>query len=344
MAGNDSEEVGAHVTQHRPTIHEVAKAAGVSISSVSRALNGNTSNPEMVARVKAAVAEVGYVPSAVAQSLKTRQTGQIAFAMEDIGNAAYLAMVREIEPVLREVGYRLLLHATGAEVDDEIEVLESLAQNYVDGLVLCPIRVTDRHIEALRDTPVPVVVIGLLPDDVPVDNVRADSRLGARMAVQHLHARGARRIAFVNGPADTVPGHARFHGYRAGLEAVGLPYDEELVRFADFQVSAGHDAAQEIVARTDVDAIFGANDLIAIGAMHALREAGLSVPDDVRVVGMDDTTLAQTSFPTLTSVSLGSRERGRVAAEMLLARLSGDGSEPARVTVPPTLSVRESST
>lgn len=331
------------MAHHRPTIHEVARAAGVSISSVSRALNGNTSNPEMVERVKAAVRQVGYVPSAVAQSLKTRQTGQIAFAMEDIGNAAYMAMVRAIQPVLRDVGYRLLLHVTGAEVDDEIEVLESLAQNYVDGLVLCPIRVTDRHIAALRETAVPVVVIGLLPDDVGVDNVRTDSRLGARLAVEHLYAAGARRIAFVNGPADTVPGHARFAGYRAGLEACGLPYDETLMEFADFQVTAGHDAAAAIVGRTDVDALFGANDLIAIGAMHALREAGRRVPEDVRVVGMDDTTLAETSFPRLSSVSLGSHERGRVAAELLVGRLRGHDGPPARVTVQPSLTIRESS-
>lgn len=331
------------MAQRRPTIHEVAKAAGVSISSVSRALNGNTSNAEMVARVTAAVREVGYVPSAVAQSLKTRQTGQIAFAMEDIGNAAYLAMVRAIQPVVRDVGYRLLLHATGADVQDEIEVLESLAQNYVDGLILCPIRVTDRHTAALRQTAVPVVVIGQLPDDVPVDNVRTDSQLGARLAIEHLYATGARRIAFVNGPADTVPGHARFAGYKAGLEACGLPYDESLVEFADFQVKAGHDAAAAIIARTDVDALFGANDLIAIGAMHALRERGRRIPDDVRVVGMDDTTLAETSFPPLSSVSLGSRERGQVAADLLVGRLKGADDPPARVAVQPSLTVRESS-
>ncbi|WP_205857127.1 LacI family DNA-binding transcriptional regulator, partial [Phytoactinopolyspora endophytica] len=249
----------------------MAKSAGVSISSVSRALNGNTSNPEMVAKVKAAVKQVGYVPSAVAQSLKTQQTGQIAFAMEDIGNAAYLAMVREIQPRLREVGYRLLLHATGADVQDEIEVLESLAQKYVDGLILCPIRVTERHIEALRSPDVPVVVIGQLPEEAGVDNVRTDSRQGARVAVEHLHAAGARRIGFINGPADTVPGKSRHAGYQDGLQACGIASDEDLVEFGDFQVSAGREAAERLLERAEPDAIFAANDLIALGAMHAIR-------------------------------------------------------------------------
>lgn len=328
--------------QHRPTIHEVAKVAGVSISSVSRALNGNTSNGEMVERVRAAAREVGYVPSVVAQSLKTRSTGQIAFAMEDIGNAAYLAMVREIQPALRAVGYRLLLHSTGADVEDEIGVLDSLSQNYVDGLVLCPLRVSDRHVEALRDTPVPVVVIGLLPDDVPVDNVRADSRVGAGMAVEHLYDVGARRIGFIDGPVDTVPGRARYEGYRRGLDACGLRYDDDLVQFTDFQFEAGRESAQTLLSRTKVDAVLGANDLIAMGTLHALRAAGKSVPGDVRVIGMDDTTLAATSFPALSSVSLGSADRGRLAADLLLRRLAGDDSPPERVTVPPSLTIRES--
>ncbi|PSL06147.1 LacI family transcriptional regulator [Haloactinopolyspora alba] len=327
---------------HRPTIHEVAKVAGVSISSVSRALNGNTSNTEMVERVNDAVRQVGYVPSVVAQSLKTRHTGQIAFAMEDIGNAAYLAMVREIQPTLRDVGYRLLLHSTGADVEDELGVLDSLSQNYVDGLVLCPLRVTERHVAALRDTPVPVVVIGLLPDDVPVDNVRADSRVGAGMAVEHLYEAGARRIGFIDGPVDTVPGHARYEGYRRGLDACGLPFDEELVEFADFQFEGGRHGARSLLARTDVDAILGANDLIAVGALHVLRELGRSVPDDVRVIGMDDTTVAATGFPPMSSVSLGSADRGRIAAQLLLRRLDGDTSPPERVTVPPSLTIRES--
>lgn len=331
--------------RRRPTIHEVAKVAGVSISSVSRALNGNTSNADMVARVNAAVREVGYVPSVVAQSLKTRHTGQVAFAMEDIGNAAYLEMVRRIQPTLRDEGYRLLLHSTGADVEDELGVLASLSQNYVDGLILCPLRVTDRHVEALRQTAVPVVVIGLLPDDVPVDNVRADSRVGARLAVEHLAEAGARRIAFIDGPLDTVPGRARYDGFRRGLAAVGRADEtDELVRFTDFQFDAGRRAARELLTdHPDVDAVLGANDLIAMGVLHALRDLGRDVPGDVRVVGMDDTPLAATSFPPLSSVSLGSADRGRIAAELLLRRLDGDDAPAERVTVPPSLTVRESS-
>lgn len=331
----------------RATIHEVARAAGVSISSVSRVLNGNTSSADMIARVRAAVDEVDYVPSAVAQSLKTQHTGQVAFAVEDIGNPAYLAMVRAIQPVLRAAGYRLLLHSTGADVEDELEVVAGLGQRYVDGLVLCPIRVTPHHLDALADTPVPVVVIGSLPDGVAVDNVRADSPAGCLLAVEHLHARGARRIAFVNGPADTVPGSARLRGYREALESVGLPFDEDLVEMAeDFQHDAGVEATRRLVDRIgagELDALFGANDLLALAGMNVLRERGRSIPDDVRVIGMDDTTLATTAYPALSSVGLASAERGVTAAELLLTRLRGEGGVPERVVLPPALTIRESS-
>jgi LacI family transcriptional regulator len=328
----------------QPTIHDVAAAAGVAISSVSRVLNGNTSNREMVERVRRAVREVGYVPSAAAQSLKTRHTGQIAFAMEDIGNAAYLAMVRAIQPALRDAGYRLLLHSTGADVADEIEVLESLSQRYVDGLILCPIRVKERHLTALRKVAVPVVVIGSLPEPVVVDNVRANSRLGARLAVEHLADEGCRRIGLINGPADTVPGSNRAVGYREGLETSDLRYDDVLVETAvDFHLDSGAEAMSRLLKRTHVDGLLGANDLVALGALTAIRAAGHHVPRDVRVVGIDDTDLARRFSPPLSSVDLGSAERGRAAADRLLARLKGDTSKPVTMTISPELVIRASS-
>ncbi|WP_020576373.1 LacI family DNA-binding transcriptional regulator [Actinopolymorpha alba] len=327
----------------RATIKTVAQAAGVSISSVSRALNGQTSNPDTVARVRAAAAQVGYLPSAAAQTLKTRHTGQIAFAMEDIGNPAYLAMVRAIQPLLRSAGYRLLLHSTGADVGEEIQVLESLNQHYVDGLVLCPIRVTDRHLAALAQTAVPVVVIGSLPETVDVDAVRADSRTGTRLAVEHLAAAGCRDIALVNGPADTTPGSARYAGYVDGLRSAGLPVRDELVRFTNFHIAGGLEATKDLLAGTPIDGLVGANDRIAIGAMQALREAGRVVPRDVKVVGIDDTELAATAYPPLTSVDLGAAQRGQLAAQLLLDRLAGRAAARTRVAVEPSLNIRESS-
>lgn len=326
-----------------PTITTIAERAGVSIASVSRVLNGLPTRQETVRKVMAAADELGYVRNAVARSLKSRRTHQIAFAMADVGNPAYLAMLREIQPVLKAAGYRLVLHSTDAVVADEIDVLHSLGERYVDGLIMSPLRVTDTHLQMLATARAPVVIIGSVPDGTRVDNVRADSRTGVRLAVDHLYALGRRRIAMVNGPLDTVPGAARGAAYREALTDLGLPYDENLVQIGDFYREEGRRAVAELLARApEVDALMCANDLIALGALDVLRAKGRRVPEDVAVVGMDDTDLAAASWPSLTSVSLGSAERGKAAAELLLERLRGDDGDPKRITVAPRLAIRAS--
>ncbi|MGV9307565.1 MULTISPECIES: LacI family DNA-binding transcriptional regulator [unclassified Nonomuraea] len=326
-----------------PTITTIAERAGVSIASVSRVLNGLPTREETVRRVLTAAEELGYVRNAVARSLKSRRTHQIAFAMADIGNPVYLAMVRQIQPVLKAAGYRLVLHSTDAIVADEIDVLHSLGERYVDGLIMSPLRVTDEHLKMIAAARAPVVIIGSVPDGTRVDNVRADSRTGVRLAIDHLHALGRRRIGFLNGPLDTVPGAARAAAYREALKERGLPYDEGIVEVGDFYRAAGARAARALLERAaGVDALMCANDLIALGALDVLRAGGLRVPEDVAVVGMDDTDLAAASWPSLTSVSLGSAERGKAAAELMLDRLKDTGREPRLVTVPPVLAVRAS--
>ncbi|MGY0023300.1 LacI family DNA-binding transcriptional regulator [Streptomyces sp. cg35] len=326
----------------QPTIVSIAERAGVSIASVSRVLNGVGARRDTVERVERAAAELGYVPNAVARSLKDGRTRQLTFAMPDIGNPVYVAMVRAIQSVAKAAGYRLLLHSTDAVVDDELAVLRSLGDRTSDGLIICPIRITDEHIEALRTAAGPVVVIGSLPDDVPVDSVRADSVAGASLAVRHLYETGRRRIAFVNGPCDTVPGRNRAAGYRAALDDCGLVYDPALVVHTDFGIESGAEAAAALLDRSP-DAVFCANDQLALGAARALHSRALRIPEDVAVAGMDDSVLAQAGWPPLTSVDLGSTERGRRAAELLLERLGASGTAtPRSTTAPPRLVVRAS--
>jgi LacI family transcriptional regulator len=343
-----------------PTVETIAERAGVSIASVSRVLNGHGARPDTVRRVERAAAEVGYVPNAVARSLKGGRSMQLTFAMQDIGNPVYVAMVRQIQTITKAHGYRLLLHSTDAVVEDELAVLHSLADRGCDGLILCPIRITPEHIEALRSAAQPVVVIGSLPQDAPVDSIRADSVTGSELAVRHLFETGRRRIAFVNGPADTVPGRNRHRGYHQALGTCGLPADPALVETTEFTIDAGASALHRLLdAAPGIDAVFCANDQLALGASQALHTRGLRIPEDVAVVGMDDTVLVRAGWPPLTSVDLGSAERGRLAAEMLLERVAevsaaaavpaggsspGSSKAPARVrTVTPRLVVRASS-
>jgi LacI family transcriptional regulator len=327
----------------RPTVHTVAARAGVSIASASRVLNGVGGSAETIRKVRAAAAEIGYVPNAIARSLQAQRTGLIAFAVEDIGNPVYVAMMRAIEAVVAESGRQLLVHATGGQVTKETALLRRLGHRYVDGMIISPIRVTEAHLEALAASPLPVVVVGQLPHDAPVDNVRTDSRTGVALAVDHLVAAGRRRIGFVNGPLDTVPGAARDAGFRAALASHGIPVDQRMVEVGDFQYAAGRAATERLLARAAPDALLCANDLIAVGALHALFGADRRVPQDVALVGMDDTELAQMAFPQISSVSLGSAARGRRAAELLLERIADPSLPPRREQVAPHLVVRASS-
>jgi LacI family transcriptional regulator len=329
-----------------PTIVSIAARAGVSIASVSRVLNGLGARPETEEKVHRAAAELGYVPNAVARSLKGGRSKQLTFAMQDIGNPVYVAMVREIQAVAKAAGYRLLLHSTDAVLEDELAVVRSLADRTSDGLIICPIRVTPEHVAAITGAAGPVVVIGSLPDGVPVDGVQADSVTGAQLAVLHLVRTGRSRIAFINGPLDTVPGRNRDQGYRKALADHGIAYDPELVAAADFGVAPGAEAAYRLLdRRPDLDAVFCANDQLALGATQALHSRGRRIPADVAVAGMDDSMLARAAWPPLTSVDLGSATRGRLAAEMLLSRLREPAADPEparRTTAVPRLVVRES--
>jgi len=327
-----------------PTITTVARLANVSVASASRVLNGIRTNPETAARVTQAAEAVGYAPNAAARSLRSRRTGQIAFAMPDVGNPVYTAMVGAIQELAVTRGWRLLLHSTGADAEDELAMVRDLKHRFVDGLILASLYVTDEHADELARAAAPVVVIGQPTRGIPVDTVRAHSRKGAADAVRHLHSAGRRQIALVNGPQHTAPGASRRLGYLDGLRACGLLRDDALIEVApDFMIEPGRAATESLLARVRPDAILCANDLLAAGALAALRAAGLEVPRDVALAGMDNSALCEVTWPTLTSVDLGSAERARLAAELLFERIENPELEPRVVGVEPRLVVRASS-
>jgi LacI family transcriptional regulator len=320
---------------------------------VSRVLNGLPATEEMVERVQRAVQELGYVPDSRARSLKVGRTFQLTLAVADVGNPVYVTMMRAVEEVVSAAGYRLVVTTTGPDVVDEVALVRGMARGYADGLVISPLRVDDDLIKSIRECDVPVVVAGNVPASAGVDTVRANSPKGMRLAVEHLLAKGRRRIAFVNGPVDTVPGAARAKGFADAMKANKLKSVAE-VEAVDFTFAAGREAGRELLdtlagghggvtgKSATPDAVIAANDLLAVGIMHELAARDLAVPADVAVIGMDDSELAEQSFPPLTSVNLGSAERGRRAAELLLARIEDSSRSPRRIVVQPTLSVRRS--
>jgi LacI family transcriptional regulator len=330
--------------QERPTITTVARLANVSVASASRALNGIKTTPDIYERVTEVAERVGYVPNAAASSLRSRRTGQIAFAMPDVANPIYTAMVASIQEVVRAGGIRLVLHSTGGDIDEELAIVRDLQRRFADGLILVSLRLRDDHAAELARSPVPIVVIGRPLRGAGVDTVQTDSRAGAADAVRHLHASGRRRIALVNGPLETVPGARRYEGYVEGIHATGLDLDPALVETGrDFMVEPGRAATARLLERERPDAILCANDLLATGALSTLHDAGLAIPGDVAVVGMDNSPLCEFVHPRLTSVDLGAARRAQAAAELLMKRIERPARRPRTVDVQPALIVRDTS-
>lgn len=330
-----------------PTIAAVAERAGVSIATASRALHSTGASPATAERVRRAAEELGYRPNTVARALQAGRTGQIAMVVPDASNPVYARMTSAVQHELA-ADDRQLLVAQAQEPSAVAAAIDRFGPSTIDGLIVVPLRPEPAVLAALGRARVPTVVIGSLPASAKHGAVGADSRAGVRLAIDHLLARGARRIAFVNGPVDTTPGRLRLEGYRAALDAAGLPQDGGLVVAADdFTHAAALPAIDALLARMAPelpDAIVAANDLIAFAALRILSDRGIAVPEDCLVVGMDDTELAEIAIPSLTSVDLGAAARGTQAAQQLLAALRGDAEATSHAIVAPRLVVRESTT
>lgn len=330
-------------TAKKSTLVLVAERAGVSIASVSRVLNGLPASERVTESVRTAARELGYVPDATARSLKVGKTEQIALAVADVGNPVYVAMMHEVSRVIAKAGYRLVLSSTGGAAQGEIDLLDGLNRGFADGLIMSPLRVTDDLVARLRESRLPIVIIGSLPEGVELDNVRADSARGIGLAVKHLAKQGRQHIAFINGPVDTVPGAARLGGYLKAMAKRDLVvHPDAQVGASDFTFKAGLEAAETLLNQFTPDAIVCANDLLAVAAMKVIVRRGLRVPDDIALVGMDDTDIAELANPSITSVNLGSVARARAAAKLLLRRLNDPGAPVKQIVIEPSLTIRES--
>ena len=327
----------------RATIEEVASAAGVSRSTVSRVVNGSTAvSPEALEAVQRAIEALSYVPNRAARSLASKQTHAIALIVPEdttrfFGDPFFAEIVAGITGALRRSDYLLNLLIAS---DDPGDKMTSFVRNGgVDGALIVSHHTSDAFIERVADA-VPVVWGGrptrFRDGDyvVDVDNVE-----GARTATSHLIETGRRRIATIGGPVTMVSSVDRVQGFRRALADAGLaPFAEEA---GDYSEASGADAVRRILAVGRPDAIFVASDLMARGALTALRAAGIRVPDDVAIVGFDDSSVATSTDPQLTTMRQPMYAQGEAMAAVLLARLAG--RDPERLTILPTeLVVRES--
>jgi LacI family transcriptional regulator len=344
---DDAVNVRVAPSSSRPaTIRDVAARAGVSHQTVSRVINDSPRVTEATReRVLTAIRDLSYVPSPMARGLTTNQTRSIGVVADDISDHFFARVVAGAEAEARRRGYYLMIGSVEPD-DEEAGYLRLMLERRVEGLILArpSVPLDDTDLDAARSAGVPLVAVGSTElQGVPVVDV--DNRQGGYDAIRHLLGQGHRRIATIVGPAGWPSAAARLDGHRDALREVGVADDADLVeRAADWGLESGQAAAAALLRRgTSFTAVFAHSDLIALGAIRELREAGLRVPDDVSVVGYDDLPVAAYVEPALTTVHQPMGEVGARAAGIVLDRIAG-GEPPAPEThlMPAVLVPRES--
>ena len=328
------------------TIREVARRAGVSAMTVSRVINGGTGvRTETRQRVEEVVAELNYVPSRVARGLTSNKSGTLGLIVPDVVEPFFAQIVAGAELVTRRAGYRMLLCNSENDLNQERRFIEDILSYKAEGALIVPVNDHSKdNLAMLTVHDVPFVLIDRAVQDVESDLVKADSVAGARMMVEHLISLGRRRIALIVTSAETSTSRERREGYKQALEAAGIPVDPELIYVSTVGRSGGYRAMQQILAQKPwPDAVFAQNNLTAMGGVEAMREKGLSVPEDIAVVNFDDVDFLSIWHPFLTVVDQPAELFGTLAAELLLERIGGHGEvQPRAVRLPPRLIVRES--
>lgn len=320
--------------------------SGVSAMTVSRVINGGGRvSPETRRRVEDAIAELGYVPNRLARGLSRQRTGTLALVVPDVANPFFTAIVRASEEVARRVDYHVILGDTRADLALEREIVEDLISHRVEGALIAP--VSDRslpHLRRLEQFGVPFVLIDRRVPGTQCDAVLGDSTGGARRLVEHLLSLGHRRIGFIVESDEVSTARERRAGYEVALTAAGIDVDPELVVRTSADPAGGvAGMARLLELEPRPTAVFTVNNLVALGAIEAVRAAGLEVPDDVALVCFDDIEYASRLYPFLTAMEQPAHTFGTLSTQLLLDRIEGrEPHRPREVVLPGEFIVRKS--
>lgn len=329
------------------TVEDVARRAGVHPSTVSRALNPamrHRLTEEVVARVVAIAAELGYVPNGSAAALRTRRSKMIGVVLPDITNPVFPPILVGIEAALDEEQYVAVVANAGGTPEHARLVVERLLARQVDGLVLATASRSDGVIELCLSRHVPVVLVNRSDGGHRVSSVVSDDTLGMSLAVDHLTGLGHRRIGHLAGPQNVSTGRFRLDGFKAAMRAAGLETPDSAIAVATaYTRDTGREASRALLDQSPtLTAVVAANDLIALGLYDVLKERGMTCPDDLSVVGHNDMPFVDMISPPLTTVHIRHRQMGLHAARLLMNLVRDQSSGSADMVLKPELVVRES--
>lgn len=327
------------------TIKDVAHRAQVSISTVSHVVNHTRFVSEKIrSEVENAIRELGYVPSAVARSLKSNTTKTIGMLIPNCSNPYFAEIVRSVEDHCFAAGYTLILCNTDDEPHRQSIYLQVLAEKRIDGIIIISTGDDRTLLRLLEGLTIPAVLLDREIPDVNCDIVETAHLQGGFMATEHLIALGHRRIACLAGPQDLNPSGQRIQGWLNALAQGGLTAESsDLLWHSDFTSQGGFDTLQAILATpAPPTAVFVCNDLMCLGALSAAHEAGVHVPRNLSLIGFDDIELVRFAYPALTTVVQPKQRMGVLAVEILLERIQGGRVDAKKVMLQPTLIVRNS--
>ncbi len=320
------------------TIKDVARLSGVSPMTVSRVINDSERvSPETRRRVEEAISELGYVPSRLARGLSRQRTGTLALIVPDVANPFFTLIVRSAEDVARRAGFRVILCDTRADLALEREVIEEMIAHRVEGILIAPVNDRSRdHLRRLARFGLPFVLVDRTIAGIDADAVLGDSVDGARRLVAHLISLGHRRIGMIVESEEVSTARDRRRGYDAALHEAGIPLEPALVTESTVDPAGGAAGMRQLLGLDDPPtAVFTVNNLVALGAIEAVRAAGLEVPDDIALVCFDDIEYASRLYPFLTVMEQPAETFGTLGTQLLLERIDGRGPDRRRMVVLP---------
>jgi len=325
----------AFTNVRRTTLADIAKEAGFSINTVSRALNGKSDVREETRQIiLEAARRLEYYPDRLARGLRQQATHVLGLVVSDVANPFFGALVKSISAVARSRDYHLLLQDTDESPIREKEAVEVLLAERIDGVLICPVQEDTTAIEKLVRSGIPVVLIGRRFQDLPVDYVVPDDTQGGRLAAEHLLQLGHRRIGMINAPERISSARERYEGFVEAHQAYGLSIEPELVRSDVVDHIAGYrETAALLEQMPEVTAIVAYSDFVAFGVARAIWERGLRIPEDISLIGFDDTPLATCLPVPLSTVRSPIQELGVEAIEVLCSKIAGDLSGDVRKTI-----------
>jgi LacI family transcriptional regulator len=326
------------------TMHDVAKRAGLSISTVSHVINNSRAvSIESRQRVMSAMEELGYKPNALARSLRRRKSNTLGMIMPDSSNPFFAEVARAIEDASFAKNYSVILCNSDGDLEKQQAYTNVLIENRVAGILFVAAGISTELVNDLEQRRVPLVVVDREVPGAEVDTVMTNHAQGGFLATQHLIDLGHGRIACIAGNSEVSPSAERLTGYQRAIEENNLAYDDRLVVKGDFQYESGYQATTRLLALEDPpSAVFACNDLMAVGCISAARQFGLRVPDELSVVGFDNVRLASFTNPPLTTIAQPIAEIGTLATRMLLERMLDLESPPRFKRLDTILCVRRS--